>query len=192
VSYFAALGLGFLCLEIFAIEWASVYLDDRTTGFALVLTVMLICSGLGALLADRAARPRLAQAIAAGIVVAWSALMLAGLRPALLATLDWPYAVRVALVAAVMAPVSVALGLPFPLGLASVAGDADGRFLPWAWGLNGAFSVVATPLANLVAQQDGFSRVLMLTLFLYVVATFCFPGSRGRRWFPTPTPSPAA
>ena len=58
------------------------------------------------------------------------------------------------------APVSVALGLPFPLGLARTGRRA---FLPWAWGLNGAFSVVATPLANLIARQDGYS------------AGFCWP-----------------
>ena len=51
-----------------------------------------------------------------------------------------------------LAPVSVALGLPFPLGLSRMG---HGGFLPWAWGLNGAFSVVATPLANLIAIKVG-------------------------------------
>ena len=32
---------------------------------------------------------------------------------------------------------------------------AHGAVLPWAWGLNGAFSVVATPLANLLAREWG-------------------------------------
>ena len=35
----------------------------------------------------------------------------------------------------------------------SQAGPAG--LLPWAWGLNGAFSVVATPLANLIAREVG-------------------------------------
>ncbi len=184
VGYFAALGLGFLFIEIVGIERASVYLDDRTSGFALVLTGMLIFSGVGALLADRV-RPgteRRALGMAAGLVVVWCAVLLMGVQPAMLASLDWPWAVRAGLVVLVMAPVSVALGFPFPLGLARVAGEAGGGFLPWAWGLNGAFSVVATPLANLIAQQAGFDRLLLLALLLYAFATVTFPRSRERQW----------
>ncbi len=181
IVYFAALGLGFLFIEIVAIERASVYLDDRTSGFALVLTSMLIFSGLGALLADRLLpSARRAMAVASLAILAWGALMLAALQPAILASLSWPWAVRALLVVLAVAPVSVALGLPFPLGLARVA--ASPGFLPWAWGLNGAFSVVSTPLANLVAQQFGFSRVLAAALLLYVVAFATFPTARNTSW----------
>ncbi len=54
VVYFASLGLGFLFIEIAVIERASFYLNDRTSAFALVLTAMLVFSGVGSLLADRA------------------------------------------------------------------------------------------------------------------------------------------
>jgi len=74
-----------------------------------------------------------------------------------------------------VAPVSIALGLPFPLGL-SRAGK--GGFMPWAWGLNGAFSVVSTPLANLIAWQAGHSAVLISALTLYVIANAAFPRDR--------------
>jgi hypothetical protein len=82
----------------------------------------------------------------------------------------WP--VRAALVLAVAAPVSIALGMAFPMGLSRVG---DGRFLPWAWALNGAFSVVATPLANLVARQAGFSWVLYAGAAFYLIAFLTFP-----------------
>lgn len=173
--YFAALGLGFLFIEIVAIERASFYLDDRTSGFAVVLTAMLVFSGAGALLADRLARRAgLVLPLAVAVVVLWGAAVLAYGLPALLATLSWPWTARVALVVICMAPVSLALGLPFPLGLGRVAGLGSG-FLPWAWALNGAFSVVATPLANLLVQQVGINRVLVTALLLYAIALAAFP-----------------
>ena len=49
VVYFPALALGFLFIEIYLIEKASFWLGDRTNGFALVLTGMLVFSGLGSL-----------------------------------------------------------------------------------------------------------------------------------------------
>jgi hypothetical protein len=66
----------------------------------------------------------------------------------------------------------VALGLPFPLGLARLG---PGGALPWAWGLNGAFSVVATPLANLIAVKQGHARLLELAILLYGLILVSFP-----------------
>jgi hypothetical protein len=174
IVYFPALGLGFLFIEIFLIEKASLWLNDRTTGFALVLTGMLIFSGFGAMVADLV-RPRRALGVACLAIAGWCAVALVALQPAILATLDLPWVVRAGLVLAVLAPVSVALGLPFPLGLARTG---SGGLLPWAWGLNGAFSVVATPLANLIAREAGFSRVLLCAALLYVLALMTFPAAR--------------
>lgn len=174
--YFAALGLGFLFIELYLIERASFYLNDRTSGFALVLTAMLIFSGLGSLLSEQlATRPRLGIDIAIGVIVVWCVAVSMFLQDGMLATLDQDFVVRAALVIVVVAPVSVALGLPFPLGL-SRAGS--GGFLPWAWGLNGAFSVVSTPLANLISLQAGYNVVLLSALSLYVVANIVFPRDR--------------
>ena len=177
IAYFAALGLGFLFIEIFAIDRAAFYLGDRTSAFALVLTVMLIGSGIGSLFADRFAnRPWRGFALAATVIVGWSVLTLLLLQPAMLATLGWPWWVRGLLVLLVMLPVSVALGLPFPLGLQRTA--QSGGFLPWAWALNGAFSVVATPLANLIVLQFGNQDVLCAALILYLTCAASFPRLR--------------
>ncbi len=181
--YFACLGLGFLFIEIVLIEKASLYLNDRTGAFALVLTGMLVFSGVGSLLTGR-----LGGVLPVGLViVAWCVAALFGLEPLLLATLGLPWLAKAGVLLLVTAPVSVALGMPFPLGLAR-AGAMGGGLLPWAWGLNGAFSVVATPLANLVAVQGGLSRVLLGAAMLYGVAILSFPSARkALAWQPSPT-----
>ena len=183
VIYFAALGLGFLFIEIAMIERASLFLNDRTSAFALVLTAMLVFSGLGSLLAERIGQGGIA--IAAGFAVVWCVAAYAGLLPAMLATLDWPWAVRAALVVLTVAPISVALGMPFPLGLARTG---SGPMLPFAWAVNGAFSVVATPLANLIATQGGLSWVLLAAAVLYGICFAAYPSFRKiPQWQPSPT-----
>ena len=184
VLYFGCLGLGFLFIEIVLIEKASLYLADRTSAFALVLTGMLVFSGVGSLFASRV---RGGIVVVGGVIVAWCMLALLGLEPLLLSTIGLPWAARATILLAVTAPVSVALGMPFPMGL-SRAGAAGGGFMPWAWGLNGAFSVVATPVANLVAVQAGFDRVLLAAAMLYVVTIVSFPAVRkSLSWQPSPT-----
>jgi len=176
ILYFPALALGFLFVEIFAIEKASAFLNDRAAGFALVLSFMLIFSGLGSLLSSRfETTPQRGVWVACVTLTLWATALLLILQPAMLAAGAWPYFIRAILVIITIAPASIALGLPFPLGLAQVS---KGSFLPWAWGLNGAFSVVATPLANLVARNFGLHAVLGAAVLLYVVAATTFPAVR--------------
>jgi hypothetical protein len=188
VVYFPALALGFLFIEIYLIEKASFWLADRTNGFALVLTGMLVFSGLGSLLSERlGGRPRQFVALAAAVVLLWCGAVALFLQPMMLATLDWPFLARAGLLLALVAPASVALGLPFPLGLGRTGATG---FLPWAWGLNGAFSVVATPLANLIAREAGFTWVLFCAAILYGIALVTFPAMRKTSaWHEIPAPS---
>ncbi len=191
VSYFPALGLGFLFIEIALIAEAVQWLDDRTSAFAVVLTGMLIFSGLGSALSSRlGTRPRPVLAAASVIVIAWTVAVALGLQTLILATLGAPWIVRAGLLVSVLAPVSCFLGLFFPLGLARVG---QGGALPWAWALNGAFSVLATPLANLLAREFGFSRLLLAAALLYAAAALCFPaGRRVSEWSILPARQPGA
>jgi hypothetical protein len=188
--YFSALALGFLFIEIFAIEKASALLDDRATGFAVVLSAMLLFSGLGSFASGRfAAAPERGVWLAGLVVMGWAAVLLVALPAGLLAAGGLPEAARVALVVAVIAPVSLAMGLPFPLGLGRL--EASG-FLPWAWGLNGAFSVVATPLANLIARNYGFHAILAGAALIYGLAVMSFPRlGVEAAWLISRRPSPA-
>ena len=178
--YFSALALGFLFLEIFGIERASAFLDDRAAGFSLVLSAMLVFSGLGSFCAARLGRnPQRAVALAALAVAVWAAVLVL-LGPVLLAGGTAPDALKAVLVVLAMAPVSFAMGLPFPLGLE----QAGQKFsLAWAWGLNGAFSVVATPLANLLLRNIGLHAVLGGAVLFYALAACCFPAVRPGRVF---------
>lgn len=171
--YFPALGLGFLLIEIWLIDKAAFWLNDYSSAFALVLTSMLIFSGLGSMIAGRCgALPKAASLIGLIVILGWIAAMWMGAEDFMMRTLDQPWAIKGAMVVLAAAPVSLALGLPFPLGLIQVG---DGRSLPWAWGLNGAFSVVATPLANLMSRDIGFSSLLIIGAGLYVLAFLVLP-----------------
>ncbi len=195
VVYFAALGLGFLFVEIFLIEKASFYLNDRVSAFALVLTGMLVFGGFGSMIAPWFSRlPRVGMVFAVLALIGLSAAMYEGAEQYMLSTLSLSWAMRAGMVLAITAPVSIALGMPFPLGLSRMG---DGGFLPWAWGLNGAFSVVATPLANLVAREAGFSWLIYSASALYLLAFLTFPRGTTKPWTiqsstPEPAPTPAA
>jgi hypothetical protein len=180
VLYFAGLGLGFLFLEILLIEKAVFFFHDRTYAFAIVLTGMLVCSGLGSFLAGRyLADPRRGIRVAVVVIALWCLAAAVLLDRGLEAALDWPLALKAIALVAAIAPLGIALGIPFPLGLSLFRG-ANSHFLPWAWALNGSFSVIATPLANLLAVSKGYDILLIVSLFLYLLTYLTFPVARGR------------
>ncbi|PKN08016.1 MAG: hypothetical protein CVU73_09190 [Deltaproteobacteria bacterium HGW-Deltaproteobacteria-8] len=177
-GYFMCLGLGFLFVEIVLIERFTFFLNDPALAFALVLSAMLIASGLGSAFSSRfVPRPRagirLACAVAATLA-AFSGLLLPRLLDLALA---WPDPAKLALAVGIVAPLGFFMGMPFPLALSTYRGVRS-PFIPWAWSVNGALSVVATPLANILAVSCGYSLVFYASLGLYALAGLLAPTRR--------------
>ena len=75
---------------------------------------------------------------------------------------------------ALIAPLAMCMGMPFPLGLRRVA-QAAPDFIPWAWGINGFASVVSAVLATLLAIEFGFNVVVLLALMMYLASVQLAP-----------------
>jgi hypothetical protein len=174
-GYFAAIGMGYLAAEIGAMQQLTLLLGHPVYAVAAVLAVLLVASGIGALISDRI-RPS-----------AWPALLLvlvlAGLAGVLLPAAHWlqsaPLSARAALALLLLAPVALVMGMPFPLGLRALA-RADPARVAWAWAANGFTSVVTAPLAALVALEAGTRMVFLVAAAAYGVAAGCL-GPKGER-----------
>jgi hypothetical protein len=179
IIYFAALGLGFLFIEIYLIEKATYFLNDRTLGFSLTLGAMLLFSGVGSYISGRfaetPARNQAGLRAACIVILVFCALAYTLADACLSAAIALPLVLRVLILLAVIAPVGIALGFPFSMGMSALR--AHPQFMPWAWSLNGAFSVVASPLANLLTISHGNRILVALALLLYLLVW---------RWLPLP------
>jgi hypothetical protein len=174
MGYFAGLGLGYLMIQIYLIEKSTALLNDRALAFALVLGTMLIASGVGSFLSARWERDTFCGVrLAWVVIVVWAIFAYFALDIVLASAVALPLWVKCVIVIFMVATISVALGFPFSLGLVSLK-DTPG-FVPWAWSLNGAFSVVATPLANLLALSVGLSTLVILGGMLYTLCLVCLP-----------------
>ncbi|MBL8343745.1 MAG: hypothetical protein JNL30_19930 [Rubrivivax sp.] len=192
IAYFAGLGLGFLFIEIYLIEKATFFLNDRTLGFSLTLGAMLLFSGLGSWLSGRwavggdALRIRHGLRMACVVILAWCALAFALAAWLLPLALGWPLSARIAVLLVLIAPVGLALGFPFACGLAAL--QPYPHFVPWAWSLNGAFSVVASPLAHLLAMGQGNRALVAAALALYLLVWLWLPLEKAVAGHAAPAP----
>ena len=66
-----------------------------------------------------------------------------------------------------VAPLAILLGMPFPAGLRIVGVEAP-ALVPWAWGVNGFFTVIGSVLAMIVGMVSGFTTVLVVGGACYV------------------------
>jgi hypothetical protein len=176
--YFAALGFGFFFIELALVKKLSFFLESSTLAFATVLAAVLVFSGLGSWRAERFQKNRRRGLVGGLVVIAISLLFfIFGLEPLMRACIGLPLPLRMLIAVALLAPVSVALGRPFALGTSSLA-DVSDSLIPWAWAINGAFSVLATPLANILSVTTGWNIVMAAALVLYLSTAVSFPGMR--------------
>jgi hypothetical protein len=175
--FFAALGVGFMTIEITAIQAFTVFLGHPIYSMAVTLASLLLSTGLGSALAGRrqvAAERVVGSALV--VLVGWVVLTVVCLAPLLDATLAWPREVRAVLVSAWLLPAGLALGTPFPTAIRAMQAQAP-ALVPWAWGTNACFSVIASLASVLVAMQVGFRVTLVLAAALYIVAYLAWRGT---------------
>jgi len=166
---FSALGLGYLFVEMALIQRLVFFLANPIYAVAVVLAGLLFVSGLGSAWASRQIRTGTSAtrlACFATLVVAVTSTVYAfGLQRALTPLLAWPLLARMVLGLAVMLPLA-AMGMPFPLVL-RLLGQTHNELLPWAWAVNGCASVIASPLATLLALGSGLPAVFLAASACY-------------------------
>jgi len=169
LGFFAAIGLGFLTLEISLIQRFVLFLGFPTYALSVVLFSLLLWTGAGSLVAGRVREPRTALSMALGVACVLIGASAFLLHPLLAALIDLPFAARVSVTVALLAPVGVALGMAMPLGLTRLV-ELYPRGVAWAWGVNGIASVVASAGAITVAIVAGFPAATLVSLACYLAA----------------------
>ena len=176
--YFLCLGLGFLFIEIAFILRFVQFLGHPLYAVAVVLAAFLVFAGLGAGAAQalnarmKGGRLSALGAAAAAIAVV-AAVYLVALGPALRWLAPLPQPAKVAIALALIAPLAVPMGMPFPLGLGRLQ-ERWHELVPWAWSINGCASVVSAVLATFLALHFGFGAVIALAAALYLAAWAIF------------------
>jgi hypothetical protein len=180
IVYFACLGLAYMMVEIFLMQRLVFFLSEPIFSTSVVISAMLVISGLGSLAGGkmRVSRQKLLWIAAGGIAASMLFYVLA-LPPLLRGLIGMPLAVKMAFSVVVIAPAAFFMGMPFPTGLSSLSANRR-SLLPWAWGMNGALSVTGTALARLLSVSFGYAVVLMIVLGLYAIAAAVYRSNEAK------------
>lgn len=173
-TYFLSLGIGYMFIEISFIQRFILFLSYPIYAVAVVIAGFLFFSGWGSYVSEKIKIKRLSTVTLAVVAIIVVALIyLFYLEHIFNLFIAYPDIVKILLSLLFIAPLAFFMGMPFPLGLARVS-SGTASLVPWAWGVNGCFSVIAAVLATVLAISLGFDLVIIIALSLYILAAVSF------------------
>lgn len=177
IVYFACLGFGYITVEVGLIAQFVQALSNATVSASVLITGMLVFSGIGSFVADRSGdRAHLTLqricAMVGALLIAYSLL----LSPVLNAIGGLPYALRMVCCFVLIAPPAFLMGFPMATGMGVLTRLRKDQMFIWAWGVNGCFSVIGAALVPIVATAFGLAVVLAMAGGAYLLAIPAFRG----------------
>jgi hypothetical protein len=171
LGFFMAIGLGFMMLEVGFLQRLTVYLSHPVLAAAVVIAGFLFFAGTGSLICSRFESALGHTHVRCGILlVAIGGVILLSINTLLGLSAGLRLPLRILTALLLIAPIALPMGMMLPLGIRRLAVDRS-ILIPWAWGINGFASVLATLAAPLVALEFGYSMVGWLAIGCYAVAT---------------------
>jgi hypothetical protein len=168
--YFSGLGIGFIIIEIVMIQLFNLLLGEPVYTFAIVLSALLLFTGAGAFISGKyRLNPMRTLRIS---ILALSALLLAAslFLPSLLrVAIALAMPARVILAILLIMPLGILMGMAFPTGIDIIARQAP-SLIPWAWGINGFFTVAGSVMTIILSMMTGFQSVLWIAIVIYLIS----------------------
>jgi len=169
--YFACLGAGFIIVEVAMIQKFILFLGHPVYSLAVVLFSVLAFSAIGSYLSGRVSQERLTPTLTKLLVllVALVVVYIIALPPIFYGLVGLAREIRIVLAVVLMAPLAMVMGMPMPIGIRMLARSVP-EIIPWAWGVNGATSVMGSVAALVIAILTGFNQALLVGAGLYLLA----------------------
>jgi hypothetical protein len=171
LCYFGLLGAGFMLVEVSLLQRFVLLLGHPVYSLTVTLFSLLLGTGAGSLLSQRIGAAQLRHHVSLVImaIVLVAILGIVALPPIIASAISLSHVARIALAVALIAPAGVLMGMPLPAGVRLLASEHP-ELVAWAWGMNGALSVIGATLAVFIAMNWGFSVTLVTGAATYLTA----------------------
>ncbi len=175
--YFSGLGFGFIIIEIVMIQLFSLLLGEPVYSFAIVLAALLFFTGVGAYVSGKYKLNSL-PTLRISIITLAALLLIASLfLPSLLRlAIALPMPARVLLAILLIMPLGMLMGIPFPTGI-DIISKQNSSMIPWAWGVNGFFTVIGSVVGIILSMMIGFQYVLWIAISIYLISMLVISGT---------------
>ena len=166
---FSLLGIGYMNIEVGAVERLELFLGYPTLTLVVILFLLLLGTGIGSIFSKKIIQDIGIPSNRICFIISFLVcLLLLFLNKWMYAFLAAALATRIIILGMFLIPLGLFLGTLFPHFIGELS-TKHLRFIPWAWGINGAFSVVSSNLACLIYLICGSNAVIILGLLIYIL-----------------------
>lgn len=186
--YFLFIGAGYILIEVALIQKFVLFLGHPVHALWVVIFSMLVSSGIGSNASRRLLGKDEGRLIKLLGCVALGVSLLAVVVSTALGALVWlPFAAKVIMTVALIAPIGFLMGMPFPTALTRLE-EWHAPSVRWAWSLNAASSVLGSVGALVSAIYLGLVQTMIIGGVFYLAALAVI--ARGRTGEAAPQPGP--
>jgi len=191
LGYFACLGAGFIFVEIVLIQQLVKFLGHPVYSISATIGALLVAAGLGSLFAARfkpsSGTIKGVMWLTAIAIVAFSFLL--PIVTEIDALVQSSHTVKILVAVVMVGLLGFLMGMPMPTGIRYLK-EQGRNVIPWAWAINGYFTVIGSALSVLLALLFGFKAMFFIAAAVYAVGPF-FMGRARPYQPPAPEPAPA-
>ncbi len=171
LGYFAAIGMGYMLIELSLIQRLTVFLGHPIYSFTVVLSSLLCSSGVGSLVSYRwsTADNNRKLLLILGGVISLGALIVLFIYDQFIGWMGLNKLSRILMAIGTIIPIGFLMGMCLPIGM-RIIGTIEERLIPWSWGINGAFSVLGSTLSLILALTWGLKVTFLSGVMCYLLA----------------------
>lgn len=170
LMYFSGLGVAYMFLEMVFIQHFTFYFGEPTYAASATLGILLFASGLGSYYSGKFQNNKKMRLAIPLVIAAILVLYAFVLSPILTATIGIALPLKITIAVVLLGTLGFFLGMPFPIGIDYLSGKNTDD-IPWAWALNGYFSVISTVLATIISVELGYLLLLSMAAFIYALVS---------------------
>ncbi|NIS66933.1 MAG: hypothetical protein GTO05_17565, partial [Gemmatimonadales bacterium] len=172
--YFSCLGAGFIIIELTLIQVFMKLIGYPVYTYGTVVFTLLAAAGCGSYFAGRGnwIVGNRWVFVFVGIFVVYAVFGF-GFPYLFDSFLSSGTTVRILVSVLMLAPLGFFLGVPFPMGIATL-GRRKEQAVPWVWGVNGLFTVIGGLASVGLSLSYGFRLTLFLAIAIYGVAFLAY------------------
>lgn len=173
IAVFFMLGMGYMVMEISFIQKFILFLGKPVLSLTIILFSVLLGSGIGSFISSRFDTIYALKMISRSTIAIFILLLIYNFAfiPLLFRYfLGLEFMMRILISVIALLPLSIVMGMPFPLAIRELHELKMDQLVPWMWGINAVSSVFGSVTALVLAISFGFNQAVTVASLCYIAA----------------------
>jgi spermidine synthase len=169
--YFSSIGISFMFIELSLIQKFTLIFSSDVFAISFIISLLLISSGIGSFFSHKIFPSEKRSLFVFPIIGFVLITFLISYNYIVSLLIDLDGLRKYFISGLIIFPLGFFIGMPFPFGIRKFCQD-DENAIPFAWAINGSFSVLGSVGSILLLVNCGFNFTILLATVLYLFLGF--------------------